>query len=172
MPPESPPQTPLQRRLQRLESGILNGLLLTMIMLAVGQILLRNLFGSGLIWGDELVRVLVLWVGLGGAMYAARSGSHISINLLSRYLRRGHKMLGAALAQGFTAAVCALAALFSADFVWQEYLIGDLAFARVPAWACELILPIAFTIIAWRYLLLGWCNLQRYRHNPTGPGNR
>jgi TRAP-type C4-dicarboxylate transport system permease small subunit len=56
----------------RIEDGILAAVLTLMIALAVVQILLRNFFGAGFIWGDVLVRVLVLWIGLIGAMIAYR----------------------------------------------------------------------------------------------------
>jgi len=49
--------------LYRLEDGILFALVLLMIGMAVTQILLRNLFHSAIIWGDMLVRILVLWIG-------------------------------------------------------------------------------------------------------------
>ena len=40
-------------------------ILTAMIVLAATQIVLRNLFDSGIIWGDAALRVAVLWVGLG-----------------------------------------------------------------------------------------------------------
>ena len=46
--------------LLRLEDGVLVGLLLLLISIAVLQILLRNLFDSGVYWGDFLVRILLL----------------------------------------------------------------------------------------------------------------
>ncbi|MCK5838003.1 MAG: TRAP transporter small permease, partial [Desulfobacula sp.] len=72
--------------LQKIEDSILIGLLLSMICMAVLQIVMRNLFDSGILWGDELIRVLVLWIGLIGAMIASRNNHHISIDVISRYL--------------------------------------------------------------------------------------
>ena len=71
----------------RIEDGILVALLALMIALAAVQIFLRNFFGAGIIWGDVLVRVLVLWIGLIGAMIATRQNKHISIDLVARFLR-------------------------------------------------------------------------------------
>jgi len=76
----------VQAFLYRVENGILVVLLLSMLAMAVFQIVLRNLFESGIVWGDILVRILVLWVGLAGAMVASRKGNHINIDILSRYL--------------------------------------------------------------------------------------
>ena len=62
------------------------GLMLLMICMAVLQIFMRNLFDSGILWGDSLVKVLVLWIGLMGAMIASRNSHHISIDILSKFL--------------------------------------------------------------------------------------
>ena len=43
--------------LQKIEDSILIGLLLSIICMAVLQIVMRNLFDSGILWGDELIRV-------------------------------------------------------------------------------------------------------------------
>ena len=81
-----PMENLLIRWLYRLEDGLLILALLAMIGMAVLQILLRVLFHTGIVWGDELVRVLVLWLGVLGAVSASRSDSHIRIDLAARYL--------------------------------------------------------------------------------------
>ncbi len=73
--------------LHRLEDGMLVGLLLLLIGMAVAQIFLRNFLGSGILWGDALLRVAVLWIGLLGAMAASRRGAHIGIDVVSRFCR-------------------------------------------------------------------------------------
>ena len=72
--------------LRKLEDALLVTLLLSMVGIATTQVLLRNLFDSGFYWGDSLVRVIVLWVALVGAMIASRNDSHIRIDLASRFL--------------------------------------------------------------------------------------
>jgi len=69
----------------RLEDGVLVALLLTMISLAVSQIVLRNGFDTGITWADSLLRVLVLWIALIGALVATRQQQHINIDLISRF---------------------------------------------------------------------------------------
>jgi len=125
-----------------------------MLAMAISQILMRNLFEAGIIWGDILVRILVLWVGLAGAMVASRRGNHINIDILSRYLpeRAGNTVKSAV--EFFTAAVCSVAAVYTLRFVKMEFDDGGMAFAQVPTWICEAIIPIAFIVIALRYFLL------------------
>ena len=56
------------RTLHRAEDAVLALLLGATIVLASLQILLRGIFGTGIGWVDPLVRVLVLWLGLLGAL--------------------------------------------------------------------------------------------------------
>lgn len=147
--------------LQKLEDGILIGLLLLMIFIAVLQIFLRNLFDSGILWGDPLVRTLVLWIGLIGAMVASRDNHHIRIDLISRYLPGPVKKLAARMISIFTTLVCAMMAYYSLVFVVMEKNTGEPAFAMIPAWLCESILPISFAIISFRYLLLSLTGLLK-----------
>ena len=146
--------------LYRIEDGILVGLLLLMIGLAVTQIFLRNLFDSGIVWSDILVRILVLWVGLLGAMVASRQGNHINVDILDRYLPERAKPYVSIVVQLFTALICTVAAYFSLLFVQIEYADGGMAFAKVPAWVCEAIIPFAFGVIAVRYFTLSFENFK------------
>ena len=147
--------------LQRIEDAILVVLLMAMIGLAVAQILLRNLFEGGIVWGDILVRILVLWIGLLGAMVATRQKQHIRIDLIARFLPQRVQWGAVTLADLFTGGICAVTAWFSFRFVLSEWDFGGIAFAGVPVWLCEAIIPFAFTIISLRFLILAAVNLKR-----------
>jgi TRAP-type C4-dicarboxylate transport system permease small subunit len=145
--------------LRLVEDAVLVALLLGMIGIVVTQIALRNLFEFGIVWGEILVRILVLWIGLVGGMVASRQGKHISIDLLARYLpSRAKSIIGSAVSI-FTAVVCALAAYYSLRFVHTEFQDGFLAFAWVPVWICEAIIPFGFGVIALRFLISSYVNL-------------
>lgn len=142
------------RALHVVEDAILVGLLLTMVVLAVTQIVLRNGFDGGFLWAESFLRVLVLWIGLAGAMAASREHRHISIDIIGRFLPpRIHKVV-VVLTGLFTAGIAAALAWYSLEFVRLEYENPSTAFANVPTWVCESIMPIAFTVIMLRYLLL------------------
>jgi TRAP-type C4-dicarboxylate transport system permease small subunit len=144
--------------LHRLEDGVLVGLLLLLIGLAVLQIILRNLFDSGILWGDFLVRILLIWIGLVGAMVASRQGNHINIDLVTRYLPPRVKCTVNVIVELFTAMLCVVVAYYSLMFVQMEFAYGDSAFAQVPVWLCQTIIPFSFTVIALRYFLLSFTN--------------
>ena len=57
------------------EDSLMVILLSATILLAASQIVLRNLFDSGLIWADPTLRIMVLWLSLLGAIAATRRGS-------------------------------------------------------------------------------------------------
>jgi len=151
----------VQITLHRLEDAILVGLLLLMIGMAVTQIFLRNLFETGIVWSDVMVRILVLWVGLIGAMVASRHDNHINIDILDRYMPERAKVYANFVIKLFTALICTIVAYYSLLFVQIEFADGGMAFAQVPTWLCEAIIPFAFTVIALRYFLLSFMNLKK-----------
>jgi TRAP-type C4-dicarboxylate transport system permease small subunit len=147
--------------LRRVEDGVLVALLLGMIGIVVTQIVLRNLFEFGIVWGEILVRILVLWIALVGGMVASRQGKHISIDLIARYLPDRAKSIVDSAVSIFTAVVCALAAYYSLRFVHAEFQDGFMAFAWVPVWICEAIIPFGFGVIALRFLISSFVNLTQ-----------
>jgi len=147
--------------LHRVEDALLVGLLLLMIGMSVTQIFLRNLFEAGIVWSDVLVRILVLWVGLVGAMVASRQGNHITIDILDRYLPARAKKVADFVVERFTALVCTVVAYYSLVFVQMEFADGGMAFEQVPTWLCEAIIPFAFTVIALRYFLLSIISFKK-----------
>ena len=140
----------IRKFLNRIEDGVLIGLLLSMMVVAITQILLRNLFESGIVWGDPMSRMLVLWVGLIGAMIATRFDNHIRIDLLNRYLRKHLKAIVKIVVACFTAITCGIFAYYSLQFVRLEFEDGSFAFAKIPVWFCASVIPLAFLVIALR----------------------
>jgi len=149
--------------LYRAEDALLLGLLLTMILVAVAQILLRNLSGGGLAWGDGLVRMLVLWIGLCGAMIASRTGNHIRIDLITRWVPESLKKIVSGTVEFFTALICSAVAWHSLRFVRMEYSAGGMAFAGIPVWVCESVIPFAFIVISVRYYILSAVSFHHCR---------
>lgn len=145
--------------LRRLEDIILATILAAMIVLAIGQVVLRNIWGSGIGWADPLLRILVLWITLLGAMAATRDRNHINIDILSKFLPAYLKKPAQLLTHLFTAVVCAILAWQGGRLVLLDYREATIAFASVPAWTCELIIPFGFGIMSLRFFLYGLQNL-------------
>lgn len=138
-----------------LEDGLIVLLVLAMVLLACGQILLRNVWGGGLIWADPLLRIMVLWLGLLGAMVASRSSNHITIDILSRSIPPFLEQYVHALGNLFSSAVCILLAWHGGRFVHFEYEAGSEVLAGLPVWICASIIPLAFAVMATRFLVHG-----------------
>ncbi len=136
------------------EDGLLVVILSSMIIFAVYQIIARNLFGEGVVWIDPLLRTLVLWVGLAGAVVATRTDNHIRIDIFAKYFPPHILKYVQRIAYLFTLIVCLLIAWHAARFVYSEYEYGTIAFSAVPAWLTASIIPISFFMIAVRYVLL------------------
>lgn len=147
------------RLVYRLENGILMAALITMIFMAVMQIVLRNLFGIGLIWAESSLRVLVLWLALLGAMVATRDKGHINIDVATHYLPDRVLVYINALVSLFSAGICAVVFWYSLDLVRIEYEDQTIAFANVPTWLCQSIIPFAFLIMSLRFFGQAFLNL-------------
>ena len=105
----------------KIEDSILVLILVAMIFLAFLQIVLRNVFGVGLIWVEPLVRQMLLWVALAGAMVATRDHNHITVDAVSRFLPPGRIKYASGFAAGNS----------SGDYkTWPEDRICSF-------WACE-----------------------------------
>ncbi len=131
-----------------------------MILLAAAQIVMRNLFDAGLSWGDEALRLMVLWVTLLGAVAATRDRRHIVIDLLSRALPLNFRVWASFVVDSFSAAVTGTLAWHAAVFVSDSKEYGDQLLNALPAWPFQVILPVAFAIISYRYGIWSLRNLR------------
>jgi len=157
------------RVLSLAEDAVLVALLASMILVAAAQILLRNFFDLGLAWGDQALRVMVLWLGLVGAIAASRDNKHISIEVLSPFMSQRAKVVSQRIVALFTVLVCAVIAFYAGRFVYLDYRMGTMAFGDLPAWISELILPVGFSLIALRYLCLA---AEQFKKSRTKEGRR
>lgn len=142
------------RVVNKLEDWFLILTLAVMVVLAIAQIFFRNVFDEGVVWIDPLLRVLVLWVAIAGAVVATRTDNHIRIDFFSRYVPVGFCKYLQRLVYAICVFVCVLIAWHAVRFVMMDYQYETIAFGNVPAWVTELIIPIGFFMMAFRYLLL------------------
>lgn len=134
------------------ENALLIALFAVLLGLSGGQILLRNGFSSGLFWADELVRLLVLWLAVVGAVAATRDRKHIAIELLVRALPDLPQRITRSLVAVFAAGVSGMFAWQSLRFVLDSRAFEDTVLGNWPAWYFQLILPVGFALVAWQFL--------------------
>jgi TRAP-type C4-dicarboxylate transport system permease small subunit len=144
----------------RLETILLCALLSGLILLGSAQILLRNVFSIGVTWGDGLIRLGVLWLALLGALAASREGRHITMGDPNRWLPRRLQLAAGVAADFFAAAVAGVFAWYACVFVRDSRAFGDTLLNDVPAWILQLIMPVAFALISYRYVVRGLRRLK------------
>jgi len=139
----------------KLEDGLLMLILVSMIVLSFVQIMLRNVFGLGWVWIEPLVRQMLLWVALLGAVVATRNHNHITVDAVSRFLPPGRiKHAAGFFCDTFARVICALLTyptflVFKMEFQEPQ---GGFIIPGLPLWGTLLTLPIAFGIMALRFV--------------------
>lgn len=136
------------------EDALLLIILIGMILLAGTQIFLRNFLETSLYWGDEMLRMMVLWLTIAGGLAASRMDKHISIAVIDRFLPARTQVVTKIIIDLFTAFICALFAWHSARFVMGSYEFGDTLMRTIPAWTLQIIMPIGFALMTFRHLIL------------------
>jgi TRAP-type C4-dicarboxylate transport system permease small subunit len=139
--------------LNKIEGAVLIFLLLVMLFMAFGQVVLRNFFSGGIVWGDILLRHLVLWIGFLGAALATSGERHINIDILTRYLPERLKGTVATLSNIFAAVICFL--LFRASLTFLEFEIANnnTVFAEIPSWYAQIIIPVGYGLLAFHFIV-------------------
>jgi TRAP-type C4-dicarboxylate transport system permease small subunit len=143
----------IDEAIDRIETVLIVVFLSSMMILAFLQIFLRNVFTTGLVWGDMLLRNLVLWIGFIGATLATREGKHINIDIISRSFSpsvRGWVEFGIHL---FSLLICGLLTYASLKFIRNEAQMGTATLLGIPIWILEVILPVTFALMSFRFAL-------------------
>ena len=158
---DSPDRDPAPRRRSFLDLAaplrILVGIAFaTIVTLTIAQVFFRFVLDSPLVWSEEVVRILLVWMTFVGAAVVFWDGRHLTVDVLFLRLPRGLK----AVLRHFNrmAAVCFLAAL--AWYAWPLVEIGwyvgsgalDLpdSVIRAPALVGGALM-IAFVLARWLY---------------------
>ena len=123
------------------------------------QIILRNVFESGIAWVPPLLGTLVIWVGLLGALIATRNNAHIKINVLTTYLSDRYKPFAFTLSHLFSAIVLFIFFYYSIEFVKLDLDSDSYAFANIPVWVAQVVLPASCLLMAIRYLVYAIVNI-------------
>jgi len=144
----------LLRLIDKGESLVLCLLLTAMILLACVQIVLRTFFATGLLWADPLVRYLVLWCGLIGAIAATGQGKHIALDIIGDSLPAKLEPWVALVTHLFCTLAAAGLTWAGWRFLGDEIKTGGVGPLSLPLWFWNGIFPVAFGLITLKYLLL------------------
>ncbi len=136
--------------LDRSEGVAVSALLAAMVALPLAEIVARTVFTTGIPGGGPFVQHLTLWVGFWGAALAAKEGKLLELATGSflpiGWIRSSAQIISATVA----ALVAALLARACYELVRVEQQLGTQLTDGVPVWVAQLVLPLAFGLIAWR----------------------
>ena len=156
----------LDNALERFEGWLIILFLWTMVAFTFIQVCLRGLYTHGgfqwanslmghLDWSEPLVRLLVLWLTFIGASLLTKDQKHIRIDLFSAM--RSAKWLD--LRDLILSAVCVFVSTVMVKvcigYIQLEKQFGGRMFLDLPNWVGQLILPLGFASILFRFLLRG-----------------
>jgi len=136
-----------------LESTALVILLGALMLLAVGQIVMRIFFSYGFIWADELVKLFVLWIALIASVAASRSDRHLRIDLVSHFVAERYSRFPRIIVDAFAAFMCGLLAWHSWRYVQLTIEFQDSVLVDFPAWIAYSLLPLSFLLMSYRFAL-------------------
>jgi TRAP-type C4-dicarboxylate transport system permease small subunit len=156
----------IDRAIARVEGWCIVLFLSLMIFLTFLQVLLRGLYTHGHIkwansllghvdWGEPFVRLLVLWITFLGASLLTGDNKHIKIDLTASIFPRRwipYRNIVLCLA---CVVICAIMIMASIGYVRTEWEFGGELFLSLPTWLGEIILPIGFLLILFRFLIMG-----------------
>ena len=124
-----------------------------MVVLAFVQVLLRNIFSFGFLWGDPFLRYLVLWVGFLGAVLATKEEKHFGVELLNRFLSRHSMHIVRCIVDIFACVVAYLLFQASLDFLEIGFDENSIDLFGISKKYYLLIIPLTFGLVAFHFLL-------------------
>lgn len=149
--------TGLSHALGVIEKSLVILLLGTMVLLSFTQVVLRNIFSTGFLWADPLLRHAVLWIGFIGASIAAQQEKHINIDLVTRFTSPRVANYIKILTSLFPVIVCTVLANAGWTFLLDEMETNSPLFSigekEYPAWWFQTVIPFGFGLVAFRFLL-------------------
>lgn len=145
--------TKVDRVLTALEHGLLGAGLLAAALILFINVVLRYFFARGLVWAEEAVRYIIIWMVFVGGSAAARQANHINVDVLLNLLPPEARRRGFAL-------VNLMAALFSLGLAAWGYQLAMVIRAsgqitpgmQMPMWLAYLAVPAGAALMSLRFL--------------------
>jgi TRAP-type C4-dicarboxylate transport system permease small subunit len=139
--------------LNKIEGVFLILMLSVMMLVAFGQVMLRNVFHTGINGADILLRHLVLWIGFLGAAIATSEERHINIDALRRFLSPRIRSAVDVLTDLFAAVICFFLMNAARVFVQSEMTDQRMVYQDIPAWYVQVIIPIGFGLLVVHFTI-------------------
>ncbi len=144
-----------RRWIDRLERGLLTVLVTGMVVVATLQIILRNVWRTGLPWAESLLGMALLWMTLLGALAASGLGRHLAIDLFAALVPRRVRAWTVRATSLFAMVVCVFLAHAAGRYVTFQQDMPVTELLGQPYWKYYQIIPLAFWLMSVRFLIRG-----------------
>lgn len=106
-------------------------------------------------WTDPMVRLLVLWITFLGASLITKDNKHIKIDIMSAILPPKWMPVRELILSLACIIIAVLMTKASIGYVKIEMNFGGYIFLKLPVWIGQLIIPIGFSLLLFRFVLRG-----------------
>lgn len=138
--------------LRGLETVVLGILVVAMVGLAALQIILRNFFQTGFLWADPLLGMGLLWLTMLGALAATGARRHIAIDLIGHFAPPSWRKIIVRFTSLCAAVVCGVLAVAAWWYCQFQKDMDEPPLLHAPPWTYYLVMPVAFALMALRFL--------------------
>jgi len=126
--------------------------LAALVLVPLGEIVLRRVFHTGIAGATAFQQHLTLLIGLLGGALAARERRLLTLSTLMDFLKgkvqRWARVFSSALAAGISVFLC----IAATQLVQTEREAGKILAYGIPVWTIQAIMPVSFGVIALRVL--------------------
>jgi C4-dicarboxylate transporter, DctM subunit len=134
--------------------------LAALVLLPLGEIVLRKMFQAGISGATAFEQHLTLLIGLLGGALAAREGRLLTLSTLTDLLKGRGQVLARVFSRAFAAGISVFLCVAAAQLVQTEKEAGKILAYGIPVWTIQFVMPVSFGVIALRLL---WRAAGRWR---------
>lgn len=128
--PDSPAASGLTRLVDRLFAAVeavLAALMVAMVVMVLGNVVLRYAFGTGIVVSEELARLGLVWLSFVGAVVAWRRGAHLGMDNVVAMLPPAGRWVCMLLSETLALLCCAVVVAGT----WQQHDISATTYSLV-----------------------------------------
>jgi C4-dicarboxylate transporter DctM subunit len=138
--------------LRNVENLLVSLALAALVLLPLGEIVLRKVFQAGISGATAFEQHLTLLIGLLGGALAAREGRLLTLSTLTDLFKGRGQVLARVFSRAFAAGISVFLCVAAAQLVQTEKEAGKILAYGIPLWTIQFVMPVSFGVIALRLL--------------------
>jgi C4-dicarboxylate transporter, DctQ subunit len=143
----------VDRWLTGIEQALLGSAILGASLILFSNVILRYFFAKGLVWAEELVRYLIIWMVFVGGSVAARQSSHINVDVLVNLLPQRSRLAALKVLRIVAALFCLALCLWGARVTLLIKASGQVTPGmNMPTYWAYLAIPVGSALMALRFV--------------------